>query len=124
MLEALIIYLQRLNHPIRYKIGLAFTLVLICFIVNGLISIMLLFHISGTDARLGTNAIYLEQLQRYELAYKSELDIYKTMIFVTKVKYARSDFREVLNGLHDQDLNNPDSANARFKTDFYKLYSK
>ncbi len=76
MLQNLISWLQRLRWSVRTKIGAAFALVLLCFIVNGIVSVLLLFNIKESDAQRKNNAVDLERLQRYELAYENEVRIY------------------------------------------------
>lgn len=115
--------LQQLKWPISYKIGLAFGLVLFCFVVNGLLSIFLLFNIQQTGDHQKTLAVNLEQLQRYELAYQGEINTYSTAIWSNNDKVIQDTFRAViLNGLVQNKLANLSSTSQQYQFNFSALY--
>ena len=123
MLQWIIRGLQKLNWSVWYKIGLAFLLVLICFIGNGIISVLLLFNIKNTLDDQKIEDVYLERLQRYDLAYKSELNIYSDAIFITSNTFVRDNFRGIIgNDLMQRDRLNPSIINRDFEARFNDVY--
>lgn len=123
MIGYLIVRLQRLKWPIRTKIGMAFALVLFFFIVNGLISIFLLFNIQQAGAQQKAYAVYLEELQRYELAYTNEVNAFSDTIFVTRLNYVRDSFRTIIvQGLLEKAAPNISETNLNYRNGFADLY--
>src|SRR5690349_7178623 len=115
--------LQGLKWPISYKIGLAFALVLFCFIVNGLISTFLLFNIQRTGEHQKILAVNLEQLQRYELAYQGEINTFSTAIWSNNDKVIQDTFKAViLNGLVQSKLGDLSATSQQFQFNFSRLY--
>lgn len=93
MLQKLITYLQKLSWPVRSKLGLAFGLVLVCFIANGLISTLLLFNIKTTQEQQNSNAVVLEKIYNYNVSFNAQTLTYSDTIFISKVKFIRDSYR-------------------------------
>lgn len=112
--------LQKLNWSVRHKIGLAFVLLLICFIINGSISLLLLFNIKATQDKQDEILNNLARLERYEQSYKNEVSLYSDIIFITNVRFIRDTSRTSIAaelGKKAADLNSRD-----FEARFAKLY--
>ncbi len=123
MLHFFIIRLQKLDWSIRHKLGLAFTLLLVCFILNGLISVNLVINIKNTEEQQRSFALRLERLQSYELAYQSQLDIYSDTIFITKAHYLRDSFGKNISSKMSQKVTKEADPSAyEFELKFADLY--
>ena len=85
--------LQKLKLSLRLKIGLAFLILLVCFVVNGIISITLLLGIRENEENQRLNSIFLERVQRLEIAYQSEQATYADILFYNKTIFIRNNFR-------------------------------
>jgi len=115
--------LQKLNWSIRSKVGAAFILILACLVVDGLISVFLLVNIKGVQARQQENASSQAQLQRFELAYQSELNLYSSNIFVTRSRFVQDDLQQlIIEALQPKNLQEGDAANQDFKMRFAQDY--
>lgn len=124
MLQHIIARLQRLNCSARRKVGLAFAIILVGFVANCLISIFLLYNISSTEEHQRQNTVYLQRLQRYSLAYQSELSIYSGTIFVTRANHINDGSKDVIfSSLTDSLGAGPSKADRQFESHFSNLYS-
>lgn len=113
---------QTLKWPLRYKIGLVFALVLLCFALNGVISLVLLYNNKATQARQTATDIYLEQLQRYTLAYNAEYEVYSNNTHIYKAHNVVIDL--VLTEVERDAplLSSTDAENQKFTAAFNDLY--
>ncbi len=100
--------LQKLSWSVRTKIGMTFGLVLVCFVVDGLISALLLFNIKDTEDHLQSNTIDIAQIERLDLAYTSELQLYSNIIYITKGKLPPDQFEKIIIG----EIKNPRTLNS------------
>ena len=124
MVQHLIIFIQKLKCSVLYKEGFAFALILVFFLVDGLISILLLFNISNTENIYRANSIRLEQLGRYELAYKSELDARSDIIFITQAQFIRDNFQDaIFKGVLQQAQSGTNNVTESFESKFSSLYN-
>jgi methyl-accepting chemotaxis protein len=96
MLQTLIVALQNLKWPLRAKIGVAFAMILSCFVINGLISLVLLFNINATEEQQNRNALYTQRWQLYSLAFQSEEYLYSDTIFTTKASAVQDNFKDII----------------------------
>lgn len=110
--------LQNLNCSIRYKLGLAFALLLICFSIDGIISILLLSTIQGIEAQQKINNTALQELQYNELTFNNKIGLYQNAIFVTKTPAIIDNFRV------NFDFSDKNPQHQAFETQFASLYSK
>jgi methyl-accepting chemotaxis protein len=123
MRQKLVELLQKLPWSLRIKLGLAFGLILLCFFINGIASAFLLYNIDQTTQRQKAVAVYLERLERYQLAYQSQLQIYPDTIFVTKVSFIRDNFKDLISdGLNQHNQDDADVGNQEFEAAFTRLY--
>jgi methyl-accepting chemotaxis protein len=121
--KMIVLPFQKLRWSLRSKIGLTFVLVLFCFILNGVISILLLLNIQTTQERQGQLSSQLEQVLRYELAYESEQNLFSDVIFVTKIQSSlRNNFRDVIINELVRYANRSTSVNPGFERDFSRAY--
>ncbi len=124
MFHYIIVKLQKLNFSVRYKIGLAFSLLLVCFIINGIISIFLLYNIRDTEEQQKNISLASDWLQRNALAYQSDLTLYADTIFVTNVSHIRDTFsRTIATSLAEYNYNIPTKENQDFRIKLAALYS-
>lgn len=120
-MQALVRTLQKLNWSIRRKIGLAFGVVLICFIINGSISLLLLFNIKDAQEQQDGILNNLARLERYQQAYNNEVNLYADSIVLTSSRLTRDSYKEIIVaelGKRDSDEDRQD-----FETRFAELYS-
>jgi methyl-accepting chemotaxis protein len=123
MLNIVVVPLQKLGWSLRAKLGLAFGPVLACFILNGVISALLLFNIQTSNANYRDNSVYLEKVQRLDLAYRSELSTYSDVIFFTKVSFIRDSFKSlIVNEMTGDNLATNDESDRQFNKTFASLY--
>ena len=123
MMQRLIRKLQRLNWSIRYKIGLAFALVLLCFVVNGVVSILLLLNIRDTSASQQTIALELQNAQQYEINYNNGLETFADAIFFNNTVNIEDTFSNaIIQGVLDAGNNGSASAKV-FADQFTPQYS-
>lgn len=119
----IIFRLKTLHWPIHYKIGLAFTLVLLSFVANGVISILLLLNIQNTNEQQRTNAVYSEQVQRLQLAYLSEVQEFSNTIWLTKLALVSDSFSNIITTeLDEPELANITPASRTYRANLNKLY--
>jgi methyl-accepting chemotaxis protein len=125
MLTYLVRALQKLSWPLRNKLGIAFALLMIWFLISGLISSYLLLGIKSAIEHQSRNSVNLERTQRYSLAYNSIIDIYYDTIFITHNTFIRNNFQTlILDALKERNKNDPDIANREFEEQFARLYTK
>jgi methyl-accepting chemotaxis protein len=121
----LVVFLQKLRWSIRTKIGYAFGLILLCFLVNALISILLLLNSQKIQDKQRVDLVYLERLERIKLAYQSEVDLFSDTIFINKIKYVKDRFREVIvNTLLNDEVLDSSNQIVDFERELAKNYSK
>jgi methyl-accepting chemotaxis protein len=125
MLAYFVRALQKLNWPLRNKLGIAFALLMVWFLISGLISSYLLLGIKSAVEHQSRNSVNLERTQRYSLAYNSIIDIYYDTIFITHNTFIRNNFQTlILDALKERNRNDPDTGNREFEEQFAKLYTK
>ena len=81
-MHSLITGLQKLRWTIRNKMALAFTPIVLCFILNGTITVILLSDIKASQEQQKLNTDYSKSVQNYALALKSEQELFSDLIFV------------------------------------------
>ena len=124
-LSFLIRPLQTLRWPIRYKLGLAFGLILFCFIGYGLTSAALLLNSRQTQQGMQTLDNYLDRAQRYQQLFDNEVNLYSDSIFFTHIKNIHNTFRTELIDLSESSSKTPDTeADQVFEKLFAQLYLK
>src|SRR5690242_15668315 len=126
MLQSLVRKLQKLNWPIRYKLGLAFTLVLICFLINGVNSVVLLNNIKQNQVQKTTIATCLDQVQRLNLTYTNQLNAYGDAVFLVKSTYFNNSTADNIFKIQNEIRNGEASTrdyNRAFNADFARLYN-
>lgn len=114
---------QALKWPIRYKVGVVFGLVFLCFALNGVISLVLLYNNRTTQERQAAIAIYSQQLQRYTLAYNSEYEVYNNNTHIYKAKSVVIDLVLAELARDSAQLRATDAANQKFVNAFSDLYT-
>jgi methyl-accepting chemotaxis protein len=103
---------------------LAFILVLICFLMDGLLSTWLLFSSKATQDQQRQVALDSERLLQYNEAYKNELALYNDIILTSKLTYVRDTFSQViLTNLQMHDQPDSDQANRDFEASLTKFYN-
>jgi len=124
MFRLLVKKLQKLNWSIRSKLALAFGLVLVCFIVNGIISVVLLFNIKTTEEQQRTTAIHLEQVQGFDLEYAAELELYSNAIFFSRSRSINDSFTTLITlAIKEQSKSDRQDAQQEFIANFAKSYN-
>jgi methyl-accepting chemotaxis protein len=84
-------------------------MMLLLFIVNGLISLLLLNTLRTTQQQQQLINTELGRLQNYEVAFRGELSVYSEIIFVSKVTSIRNPYTNaILDSLDSTDHTNPD----------------
>lgn len=125
MLHFIVVKLQKLNCSVRYKQGLAFSLLLICFLFNGIISVVLLYKIKDTEEQQKNVSLALDWLQRNSLAYQSELSNYADTLFITNSNYIRDTLRRTITtSLTEKTYDIPTQDNQVFRSKLAQLFSK
>jgi methyl-accepting chemotaxis protein len=120
----IIVRLQTLNCSVRYKLGLAFSLLLICFIFNGVSSFIILYNIKSVEEEQRNISLALDWLQRNSLAYQSELSDYAETIFITNSTYINDALRRnIANSLIENAYNISSKDNQVFRTKLAELFS-
>jgi methyl-accepting chemotaxis protein len=122
--------LQKLNWSLRYKIGLAFALILLYFIGSGTISVLYLVNVRQTQALQNNTSIGLEHTQSYLQAYQTETQIYYDTIFVTRVNQIRANenahdiFNDGINQtmLPQNQSGDDNSSEQQFVSDLSNIY--
>jgi methyl-accepting chemotaxis protein len=120
----LITFFQKLRLSLRYKVGLAFGVLLVCFVINGIISIVLLLTIRENEENQRLNSIFLERVQRLEIAYQNELNSYADVLFYNKSTVIRNNFRNSI--IAEFDFNSHSETRAvdsEFQVKFGRLYN-
>jgi hypothetical protein len=124
MLHKFITWLQKLKWPISYKLGAAFTIILLTFIADGLICGSLLFNINSAEEKQIRTTLYLQRQQAYGLAYQGELNVYIDTIFYTQSKILHNPYASIIfKTLNDGLGADPDKADPDFEVQFAKTYS-
>jgi methyl-accepting chemotaxis protein len=94
--KAFIRFWQKRKWSLGVKLGAGFLLLIVCSIVSGLVSGLLLINLEKVNKEQNLGRIYLERLLRYELAYSSQLLAYSDAIFITRATYVRDEFQFVI----------------------------
>jgi methyl-accepting chemotaxis protein len=94
--KAFIRFWQKRKWSLGVKLGAGFLLLIVCSIVSGLVSGLLLINLEKVNQEQNLGRIYLERLLRYELAYSSQLLAYSDAIFITRATYVRDEFQFVI----------------------------
>jgi methyl-accepting chemotaxis protein len=123
MLNFVILKFQTLKWPLRYKLGLAFALLLLCFIINGAMSVVLLNGIKNTADHQNGEISYFERVRLYQTSFKNEILTYSDNIFVSNSRAIRDSFADIINGqLDNREKNNLNDPNQRFEANLSDLY--
>jgi hypothetical protein len=123
MFKGIIAHLQKLKWSLRHKVGLAFTIILLGMLIDGLISLFLLFYISSVENQQGKYTLYLQQEQKYSLAYQGELAIYSDAVLITQANQVNDNFREILVNSFYQNLKDASKVAQEFEKQFSSLYN-
>ncbi|MDB5080256.1 MAG: hypothetical protein JWP00_2180 [Chloroflexi bacterium] len=124
MFKSLVSSLQHLRWPLRNKLGLAFGVVLVSFVFNGMVSLYLLTLIrQSEDQRILAN-LYLERNQRYDLIYNSgQLVTYSDAVFTNNSRIIRDNFAALINTeLQKRNKNVPFLGSTTFDSKFEQAY--
>lgn len=123
MLHKIVVLLQKLSWPISYKLGAAFTLILLTFIADGLICGILLFNINSAEEKQIRTTLYIQRQQTYALAYQGELNVFTDAIFYTQSKILHNPYAPVIFRTLNEGLGaDPDKADLAFEVQFAKAY--
>lgn len=96
MAQSIVKKLQKLHWSLRHKIALAFAVILIGFIANGIVSIVLLSISNQTSTNLIAINEAEKRLDHYKVAFDGETNIYYNAIFIYKSSYIRDDFKDTV----------------------------
>jgi methyl-accepting chemotaxis protein len=123
MLHKIAILLQKVSWPIRYKLGAAFTIILLTVIADGLICGILLFNINSAEEKQIRTTLYIQRQQTYALAYQGVLNVYTDAIFYTQSKILHNPYGSIIfKTLNDGLGADPDKADPAFEVQFAKAY--
>jgi hypothetical protein len=115
IMGSVVVAFQKLKYSIRTKVGFAFAVILLCFITNGIFSVMAFINVKIAQEQVQTTALQLERLQLYDLAYNSQLQIYSDIIFITKVSFVRDTFKNtIINTLLQEPTDTNGNATRNF----------
>jgi methyl-accepting chemotaxis protein len=121
MKRGLVIFWQRLSWSIRYKIALAFALILFLFLVNGVVSTWQLLYIQQTQRLQSNLAVHKERLERYDLVFQNKVNIYADAIFLDQERLPRDTTDFIV---YDAEVHlNSDEATQKFETELAQRYS-
>lgn len=123
MINSIVKNLQKLNWSLRHKIALAFALVLVGFVGNGIISIVLLSTINTTSANLNAITEAEKRLDHYKMSFDGEVGIYYNDVFFYKNSYIQDNFKDtIINTLTE--ANNFKGGHTNFDRIFASYYSQ
>jgi|GEM_PF-2095903 len=89
----LIRLLQRLRWSLRYKVGVAFLLILLCFIGNGLISGWLIRNMNGAAELQRQAGNHVQRVQFLDLTFQNQIDTYALAV-VSSSDRVRNDYQQ------------------------------
>lgn len=119
---------QKMRFPLRAKLGLAFIPLLLAFLFNGILAIGLLLYSLEVLALQSNRSVYLERVQRFQLAYSSEYEFYSNAIFFSATGgLFRNPYRQIITDdmmrlSQVEKTENSLSANTRNEQKFAQLY--
>ncbi len=124
MFKRLVSTLQGMRWPLRTKLGLALGILLVCFVINGLLSFFLIHSIQDSQDKQELTNHYLEHLQRYELIYNNgQLKTYSDAIFISNNTNIFDNFESVIsNELQKRDKTIPLLGSTAFDVQFEQAY--
>lgn len=124
MFKRLVTSLQRLRWPLRTKLGLAFGIVLVSFVINGGVSLFLLRLIQDSEDNQRVTTTYLERIQRYDLIYNtSQLNTYSDAVFSNNSRIVRDNFKYLITEeLQKRDKRLPLLGSTAFDAQFEQAY--
>lgn len=124
MLKGLVSAIQRLHWPLRVKLGLAFGIVLVIFLINGAVSLILLNLIKSSEDSQRQATVSLERVQRYDLIFNNgQLSIYYDAIFYSPRRSTGDNFRTIIiQEMNNRDPSQPFLGSTAFDAEFQKAY--
>ncbi len=119
----LIRLLQRLRWSLRYKVALAFLLILLCFIINGLISGWLIVNMKRAGELQRQNGNHVQRAQFLDLTFQNQLDTYALAVVSSSDRVRNDNQHSIANQLiiwyNDEDT----LAEHEFENKFGKIYA-
>lgn len=125
MVKRIVSFFQRLNWPLRTKLGLALSILLACFVINGLLSFLLILRIQSIQDEQELTARYLGRIQRYSLIYSTgQLKTYSDAIFFTKTTNIFDNYKTLISDeLQKRNKSEPFLGSLAFDTQFEQVYT-
>ncbi|MBN9392495.1 MAG: methyl-accepting chemotaxis protein [Chloroflexi bacterium] len=124
MLKGLVSAFQRLHWPLRVKLGLAFGILLVIFLINGAVSLVLLNLIKNSEDSQRQTTLSLERVERYSLIFNNgQLSVYYDAIFYSPRRSAGDNFRTIiLQEMKNRDPGQPFLGSTAFDAEFQEAY--